>query len=334
MNVSFDTSALPDFPVKPETIEQIGPGSKVLIIRAGGLGDHVMLLPALQAFRKSLHPTVEVWLVTQRDMFPVFEGNSCVDQLYPLPTPLSELLEADYVVDFSGPLNEALGPNLHLTDFFAKKLMLDPETVRNEACVVSKALESSNAVSRLYAELRSDNPGRSIIVLNWFASTHIKSLPPHLLSNLTKEFPEVVFLVAHPEFSNKATEHDLKAHNFRAINLSSRMKSLHDYFTAVRLSDAVICSDTSTYHIASLYDIPSLVLIGPTYSILTKYYYCCSFIEAHYVGNTCNSPCGRSKGDCTEAKKLGTPYSPCLLSISENIVHDKFRELMDAHLLG
>jgi len=318
---NFAYDEINGFPKLLDKLEDVSKNSKILLLRSGGIGDHIMLLPALAGLKKAVSDlNIELWLSVQEDMFPIFKYESSIDRLLPLPLPMTNLMEADYYMDFSGHLDEAVNPNQHLTDYFLKKLGINPLSLQIDDVRLPMDIICSKNIINLFDRLRRMNPNSQIVLLNWFASTHIKSLPPSIHSSLSKEFKDTIFIVSHPESSNYETERDIVNCNIKAINISFHMKSLYDYFTAISLSDAVVCSDTSTYHIASFYGKPSLVIIGPTYSILTKYYPQCSFVEAHYRGDLCASPCGRTKGMCPESKQLGTPYSPCLMSISENSV--------------
>lgn len=329
---SFEKDEVPNFPKPLCDLGQIEEGSTILLLRSGGIGDHIMFMPALNRFRKALaKKAVKLWLAMQKDMFPIFMNNPFVDRLCPLPIRLSEFLQADYVVDFSGCLDDAIGPDLHLTDYYTERLGLEPGVSCKEEHIHGQILDPSLRVNEQFQELRHANPKRLFVLLNWFASTHIKSLPPSILSTLTKEFADIAFLVAHPQSLNGATEDNLKEHKINAINISSQMENLYDYFTAIRLSDAVICSDTSAYHIASLYGKPSVVVTGPTYPVLTKYYPYCSFVRSNYKGETCASPCGRTKGTCPEAGLLGTAFSPCLASMSARRINEGFQRVVDTY---
>ena len=334
-SATFTEDRVNGFPKPVPNLEEIPSGSKVLMLRSGGIGDHIMLTPALKALRERLPDrSIKLLLAVQRQMFPVFERNPYINRLYPLPVPMADLIEIDFVTDFPGALDAALGPDLHLTDYRLECLSLDPASVHNKVPYLSPHLFTSKPIIDSFDQLRQRYPQKLFVLLNWFASTHIKSLPPSIFSTLTNEFSDIVFLVAHPESLSPATEDDLREQRIKAINLSSEMKTLYDYFTAIHLSDAVICADTSTYHIASIDLKPSLVVIGPTYSILTKYYPNCLFVEAKYEGKTCTSPCGRTKGSCPEAKLLGTLYSPCLLSLPTDGIIDRFSQLIDISTKG
>jgi ADP-heptose:LPS heptosyltransferase len=329
-SASFRPNDLDHLPVSLPPLDAIKNGSTILLLRSGGIGDHIMLLPALKALRNALqHRSISIHLAVQEDMFPIFQENIDIDTLRPLPLPVSELLDADYVVDFSGPLKEALNPDLHLTDYFIRTLRLDPDKIRVERSIVSSRLSRSLSIIELFRRLREANPNHAIIFLNWRASTHIKSLPPSLFSEITKKLKNTIFLVGHPESLSRQTDEALSEHGVHAINISSHMKNLYDYFTAVSLSDTLISSDTSTYHIASLYEKPSLVITGPTYSVLTKYYPNCTALAARYAGSHCSSPCGRVRGVCPEAQRLKTPFSPCLMSISPEGVAEAFNHCIE-----
>jgi ADP-heptose:LPS heptosyltransferase len=294
-----------------------------------------MLLPALKALKEALqNQSIKLFLSVQQDMFPIFQDNNHIDRLYPLPVPLADLRDMDYVADFSGSLKEALKWDLHLTDFFMQTLHLDPDHIPDKRGHISPKLSESPTIIELFNKLRIANPNHKIVLLNWRASTHIKSLPPYLLSEVTNQSKDKIFLVVHPESLTHQTDEALLKHGVRAINMSSHMKNLYDYFTAVALADEIICSDTSTYHIASLFDKPSLVITGPTYSVLTKYYPHCTALEAHYHGTHCTSPCGRVRGTCPEAQYLGTPFSPCLMSISPLDVVEIFKQRIERSSIG
>ncbi|MCK4829152.1 hypothetical protein KA005_76220, partial [bacterium] len=76
----------------------------------------------------------------------------------------------------------------------------------------------------------------------------------------------------------------------------------------------------------------SLTIFGPICDDLRIQYYNKAYaIRAEYSGKTCRSPCGLSKSDkgCAESHLLGSPYSPCLLSIPEEKIYQRFKEFRD-----
>ncbi|MBN1850769.1 MAG: hypothetical protein JW932_19525 [Deltaproteobacteria bacterium] len=328
-SAALDQDQIADLPAPLSSLDQIKNGNKILLLRSGGIGDHIMLLPALKAFRNRLKDqSVTIQLSVQEDMFPIFQGNNDIDHLYPLPLSLSDMLMADFFIDFSGSLEKALNNDLHLTDYFMRAFHLNRHGAYDMNGLVSGNLSNSSLIITLFSRLKKMNPGRRIIFLNWRASTRIKSLPPYLFAEITKQSKDIIFVAGHPNSFASITDEEISKHNLQAINISSHLKTLYDYFTAVSLSDMVICSDTSTYHIASLYQKPSMVITGPTYPVLTKYYPRCIAIEARYHGDLCQAPCGRVRGECPEAQRLKTPFSPCLMSISPREVASEYHHFV------
>ena len=99
INVSMDKGMR--FPRLVNRVSDIRSGDKVLILRNGGTGDHILFLPALDVFRRHFPADAEIWLASQKEKHPLFAGNRNLDRLIPLPVRLDELMKADCLIDFS-----------------------------------------------------------------------------------------------------------------------------------------------------------------------------------------------------------------------------------------
>jgi ADP-heptose:LPS heptosyltransferase len=101
--------------------------------------------------------------------------------------------------------------------------------------------------------------------------------------------------------------------------------------------DAVVSTDTAAGHLAEALGKPSFTLFGPTRDdIWIRYYKRANPLRAEYTGKTCSSPCGLIKNTaegCPETVKLGTYYSPCLLSISREKIALSFDAFLKKALL-
>ena len=193
------------FRASPRRLEDPGlasPGSRILILKSGGVGDHIMLLPALKALGLRLRgKSVEIRLAVQKDMFPIFQGCSTIDRLYPLPLPFPAFREADcYLSDFEGAAQADGSADLHLTDAYLRWLKLDPQPPSGKTPSPSPAMAGSGPVMELFSRLRENHPRNLLILLNWVASTHIKSLPPSLFRALVGTRENMTFLVAPSQF--------------------------------------------------------------------------------------------------------------------------------------
>jgi len=110
------------------------------------------------------------------------------------------------------------------------------------------------------------------------------------------------------------------------------MNSLEDYISAIANCDAVVTTDTATGHLAEALGKPSLVIYGPTIDDHWIRYYKNTYpLRAKYSGTTCQSPCGLTKNTdkgCPELVLSGTPYSPCLLHISQERIRTGFSQFL------
>jgi ADP-heptose:LPS heptosyltransferase len=185
--------------------------------------------------------------------------------------------------------------------------------------------------------IRKAYPQHPLLLLNWQASNRLRDFPPEKLLFLTRLFPNETFVVALSADTSEEVSQILSAYGNNVFNLTPLMKSLEDYLTVLANCDGVISTDTAAIHIAEGFDIPALALFGPTLDDLwIRYHRNTIPLRASYAGKTCNSPCGltkNSKDGCPETVSLGSRYSPCLLSITDEDIGSGFRDLLKVLLL-
>lgn len=329
---SFETDKIPGFPLPLKNIEDVPHGSRILIIRAGGIGDHIMLTPAIKAFQKSklYNRDIELWLSIQKDMFPIFSNNPFVNRLLALPLTMDKLLEADYVIDFSDTLNNSDFNRYHPVDYYLKFLGMNIEKIRDKKPFIYLNSDEESRISKKMNKLKTYYNGKPLILIQWEASAQIRRFPPQNLAELTRTFPKVTFVVAHHYLNNEKTDQIIQKENMNIINLSGAMKSLYDYLDAVASADIIISTDSSAYHIAAAFGKPSIALFGSIKSDLRTHYYSNIIpIDANYKGKICSSPCGRHKGECPEAIELKTFYSPCLMSIAKENIEKQLQKIIN-----
>lgn len=319
-------------PKKCESVESIRPGSSVILLKSGGIGDHILITPALMAFKRHVsNRDIKISLGVQKEMFPIYKNVTYVDQVLPLPLLMNQFMSADYYVDFSENDGHSVKTNQHITDCVMAKLGISADGSYDKQSLISDDLVSSRNVIDIFDRLRKSYPNTRLIVLNWYASTGIKSVPASLFSKLTHRTEDTVFVVVHPRSLLTSTVGNIKKYDLKVVDITVYMNTLYDYFTAVYLSDGVVCADTSTYHIAAAYSKPSLVVTGPTNSILSRDYPLCRIIEPNYQGTYCHSPCGRFKGSCPEASLYGSKFSPCFFALSDTVLLDEYRLFAKEH---
>ncbi|PKN68154.1 MAG: hypothetical protein CVU57_00590 [Deltaproteobacteria bacterium HGW-Deltaproteobacteria-15] len=329
--VSFDRDRCTHFPKVVNRVEDIDSPGRILVMRNGGIGDHVLFLPALPVFRDMFPLGSEIWLSTQKEKHPIFQGSKAIDRLLPLPLQLNILLEADYLVDLSERDDLEDFEKLHMTDYYLNFLGIDYTRVPNKAPRIDWDESRADQVQALFEGARKAHGEKPFVLLNWMASNALRLLPPQSLLFLVQEFPNICFVVALQKSLTNQTRQYLRKHGIDVLDVTPLMEDLTSYMTAIKLCDAVVSSDSAAYHLAEALGKPSLSLFGPIGSGLrVRYYTKALAIDASYEGETCSAPCGLNKAmtGCREAVALGKDFSPCLLSIEPADILKAFKRLL------
>ncbi len=278
--VSFKAESIPGFPQPLQMPpEEIPAGSHIILLRAGGIGDLIMMIPALKEFRRRLSPGCQLTLATYADYAGIFE--CLTDHLISYPVRLTQLMnKVDYYVEFKD-LHD-LFETSEMTDFYLDCLGIAPESVPNEAKQPELPASMANAPGII--EAISTIAFKTKVLYAGRASDKIRYLPDAFLSQLAENNPDIAFII--PGNS------EVKLDNIFEIDTSG---GLHEFITAIAHCDALVSTDSSAYHIAAAFNIPSLVVFGAIDSkIRTTYYPQVVALCAEYRGQTCSSPCGIS----------------------------------------
>lgn len=345
LQAKFDAHLIPGFP-KPlnGSPSELPANSRLVIIRSGGIGDHIMMAAAIRSLKQKLPSGSQIWLVTEKASHCLYNGNTDVTRLFPMPVRMSHFMEADYYLDFPG-VSLPLYKKLNLTDYCLYCFNIDYRLVKDKSPSIPDQLARSTNIDNIFLNIRKKNQGRPIVLLHWLTSTVTRDVPLNTLSVLPEKFPDVFFISSHEHTDARRTDEQISRLGLEVMNLSDQMKNLQDYVTAIKNCDAVVSADTCTYHIAAALGKPGLVLFGPVGADLRiRYYPTIIPLNADYSGVTCKSPCGLDRvwkddlkeedrwkrtGVCPEAKEKDTEFSPCLLSIQPERLIEKFRQLLD-----
>ena len=286
-NIFFEAERLPGYP-KPLTVppRELPAGSRLMLLRGGGIGDILMLAPALKYLRKAVGNRITIKLSTFAERIPIIEGLGCIDTFFPHPIRLYDLInESDYYMDFSDP--KRIFNDTDMIDFYLDSLFFDPASIpaQDKIPQLSDHLKRSGRIIESMETLNPDRKTRVLFAGN--ASSPIRHLPPFILKFLSASYPDMVFLVP-----SDRTGPSVEALNIFHLDTSG---GLTDFVTAINLCDIVVSSDSSAYHIAAAVGTPALVFFGPIGSkIRIGNYPKVVALDSEYSGLTCHAPCGIS----------------------------------------
>jgi len=358
--LDFDATRIPGFP-KPldMDVSSIPPGKRLMLLRAGGIGDLIMFTPALRHLRQRCRPGVKIMLSTFEDRKALFEDLGLVDMFYPHPIRLSDLVDsADFYVDFSD--KRGIFNHVDMIDFHLDCLGMDPSGIPWDQKIpaISSGLSRNHVIREEIKKISGHGHSQATVLYSPGASDRIRYLPDDILKLLASNFKGINFVV--PGKIPISCEH---MENVFSLDTSS---GLDAFVTAIATTDALVSTDSSAYHIAAALGTPSLVFFGPiSSSIRTRYYPNVVALEACYFGETCASPCGISaltetppvipiganrvrileKGTtitthsgksfifdpsrgCPEAQLKGSDISPCLKSFNPKDIIQGFEKVL------
>lgn len=334
--IQFDAQKLPGYPKPLSTFDAVPDGSRILLIRGGGIGDVFMCTPAIREFKQYLPHNTHLTFATFKKYEPLFRNHPDIDAVITQPITLKQLMEADYYFEFMDPTSRM--DSTHLTDFYLSCLGIDPNSVNDKTPSFSEKHLLDPAVSqRIQTE---GDAYRYTVYLNGLASDKLRDISPENLSILPEAYPGILFVFPKAYVDRYPDSKTRLSQNQNILFLDTK-DTFEGYITALHSCHAVVTTDSSAYHIAAALNKPGLVLFGPIDARLrTKYYATIRSMEANYQGITCSSPCGKSmcaefypenvstEDRCPEAKHGGELFSPCLNAFDSERLIDEFDRIL------
>ena len=224
-----------------------------------GIGDTIMGLTALSKARdliaKVAEPTFEV--IYSREPYSrlaqIYRHTALVDKVHIAPMTLKQLLDFDAIFDTGGMANRQDFDKMATVDFFLKYFGLNPaEIPGNEKRNTLIQLAPDNELNKSIQEIRNDNPDKKLILFHPKASTELRTIPDKYIEGIVR------YLVGIKEYIIVAVV-PVPGKDLPIINLSSQCTSFKDLCFTIGRMDGIITVDTSIYHIADCFSIPTVV---------------------------------------------------------------------------
>lgn len=283
-------------------------GKRILICRAGGFGDLVLLSPILREIKRRW-PTCKLDVCCMPHYGVVLAGLEYVDKVvdYPLPAPMIEHYDAWVFMEKAIEYNP-LAKKIHATDVFAKLsavLDMDFKDKRPDYRV-----SNNEIIWAMESYPRTDGVQRIAIQVG--ASAISRMYPPEYMSQvaiaLAKKDIEVFLIGARGEVIMEDVG--------RITNLAARNLTFRQSCAVINNADCVLGPDSAMIHVAGALGVPAVGLYGPFLASLRTAYSPTTFaIQSHGPCAPCfhhayldvewpaNGPCNKS-GRCDVLAKI------------------------------
>ncbi len=256
---------------------------KVAIIGNVGekIGEMIASLSALRLFKQYLNKKfksvqLDIYLEAAQNVYysrdkEILLTQNYIDNIKPLALDVKTLCEYDFYVDNSLVKNRSFYKVLPYVDAYLYKFAMPykkiPTKDKYNSLDISK-LKINPRLKEEIAKLKSSK--EKLLLYHPFSAEITRSIPQEpaykFLKKLIKKAKNYT-IVSALNFSN------YKGGNY--TNLSIHSKSISDFMYLVSCMDGIITSDTSTYHIADAFFIPSVVFFtNDDYQLRLKYYSC------------------------------------------------------------
>jgi len=191
-----------------------------------------------------------------------------IHKIEPLSLSLKKLLTYDFIIDTSLLNKRGYFASLPYVDAYLYKFGIDYEKINDKRKSTFIDRISKNINKDLIKKIKGLKKVGKLLLYHPYSANENRSIP--------KEFA----LKYLKKLINKADSYTIisalnitQLNDDRYVNLSNFSKSLSDFIYIISQADKIITVDTSTYHLADAFFVPTLVLFTDDKAhIRTKYY--------------------------------------------------------------
>lgn len=251
---------------------------KIAMLNAmsNAIGDHLIGMQAFDYWQeqvrgilKDSEVSITLFQLNPMRLAPITkQWHPKFQQIFMLPNRHQKLLEHDVFVDLGSLLLRENFGNQPMIDFFFEALSIDPKIVPPERKRIKYKLPEGNELSKKLDQVFNviKSQGRPILLFHHKSTSPIRQMSDErarqYVRNIIDNSDYFVISACGLELSDK-----------RFMDLQSYSQGIDGFASIISRVNSIITIDTSTYHIADAFDIPTVVLftsIEPEYRI--KYY--------------------------------------------------------------
>jgi len=247
---------------------------KIAVFLSSALGDILTALRALNLLYNELSKyiadiKIDVFMEDSKNYKQAVSQESIVNNIYQLPITVENFCKYDAYADLDKILNQEKFAHfqkqpmidLYLENFSLNKTYIPDEKKRPLIKLNKKVVDELDST---FKDLKT--AGKKLLLFHPLSSGALRSIPdkkiPDILDKIINNSDYLVCSVCNLDYNNP-----------KLINLTHLSTDFEHYAGIISNMDAIITVDTSIYHIADSFDIPSVVIftsIAPEYRI--KYY--------------------------------------------------------------
>ncbi len=232
-------------------------GHRILLMRAGGFGDLVLLTPVLREIKRRW-PTSHLAVCTMHHYAAVLANLPFVDEIVPYPVSKAALDTFGAWVFYENAIeNNPRAKELHMTQVFAELAGLGADGVADlhpaYAVKPSEAIWCNEQFPRVNGTRR--------VCIQVGASAIARVYPQKLMGEVIGKMAQrgwEVFLLGSKGEINLPDKTPANIRNISAMDLSFRQSA-----AVVNTCDAFVGNDSALLHVAGALDVPGVGLYGP-----------------------------------------------------------------------
>jgi ADP-heptose:LPS heptosyltransferase len=228
---------------------------------SNALGDHLIGMHAFDHFYDKLSellPETELeitffQLSPYRTRAITKQWRNKFSHVYMLPNKLSKILEYDAFIDLGGMLLRENFDKMPMIDFYLEACSIDPASVPQEKKQMTYKVDEDVqvAMERVFRNIRAQR--RPVLLFHHSSTSEIRGMSNARARTYIKHIIEntdyFVVSACGLEYQNK-----------RFLDLRNFSKNIDCFASIISLVDAIITVDTSTYHIASAFNTPTVAV--------------------------------------------------------------------------
>lgn len=229
-------------------------GKKILVMRAGGFGDLILLTPVLREIKR-LWPGCQLLVSTMGEYAPVLQGLEYVDKVVNYPIPRSLLDECAGAVFLENAVEgNPRAEEIHMTDVFAEIVgIADFENKKPDYRLTPR----EKAWARVCYQRTPRTPRLGVQYgASSYARTFLPELTQQVLDPLHKKGWEIFMF-------GKKGEIQMKGQAERIVNLTAVGLNFRQSCAVLETCDVVLAPDSALVHVSAALDIPCVALYGP-----------------------------------------------------------------------